>query len=108
VIEISFHATLQSVVQERIQYILAHQRKVDRPAPLNAAFVSVDTQGLATIVSSKWSDWGDGSERIAMPTLLQLAAIRGCISSEVVQQPLEDWVTFAESSLLNAEGDTPS
>lgn len=95
-------------MQERIQYILTHQRSVDRPAPLNAAFVSVDSQNLTTIVSSTWSDWGDGSERIAMLTLLQLAAMRGCISSEVMQQPVEDWVTFAETSLFNAEGDTPS
>ncbi|PYH34868.1 uncharacterized protein BO87DRAFT_425545 [Aspergillus neoniger CBS 115656] len=104
--EISFHLPLKTVVRERTHYILEHQRPVQRPAPLNAAFVAIDTENLTTIVSSTWDDWGDGSERIAMPTLLQLAAMQGYVSSELVENPLRNWVEFASSSLFDAEGNT--
>lgn len=88
--EISFHLPLETVVRERAHYILEHQRPVQRPAPLNAAFVAIDTENLTTVVSSTWDDWGDGSERIAMPTRLQLAAMHGYISSELVDIPLRN------------------
>ncbi|RAH53126.1 hypothetical protein BO85DRAFT_505270 [Aspergillus piperis CBS 112811] len=104
--EISFHLPLETVVRERAHYILEHQRPVQRPAPLNAAFVAIDTENLTTIVSSTWDDWGDGSERIAMPTLLQLAAMQGYISSELVDIPLRNWVEFASTSLFDSEGNT--
>ncbi|KAL7652344.1 hypothetical protein ACMYSQ_009636 [Aspergillus niger] len=104
--EVSFHLPLETVVRERAHYMLEHQRPVERSAPLNAAFVAIDTDNLTTIVSSTWDDWGDGSERIAMPTLLQLAAMHGYIPSELVDVPLKNWIEFASTSLFDAEGNT--
>jgi hypothetical protein len=104
--EVSFHLPLETIVQLRTQYILAHQRSTQRPPPLNYAFVSVDTQNYTTVVSSTWPDWGDGSERIAMPTLLQLAAMRGWVKKETVEVALQEWVEFASTSLFDAEGNT--
>ncbi|KAJ5759392.1 amino acid permease family protein [Penicillium odoratum] len=104
--EVSFHLPLQTFVRERAHYILAHLRPLEHPEILSATFVAIDTQNLSTVVSSTWSDWDDGSEQIAMPTLLQLAVMCRWISAEMVQTPLENWVKFASSSLFDAEGNT--
>ena len=99
--EVNFHLPLQELVRRRCHYILQHQRSLDREGLLSYAFVPVNTTTFLTQTTNGWSDWTDGSERIAMPVLLQLAAMRGWIDGPSIDPALESWSSFARSHLLN-------
>ncbi|KAI9149026.1 hypothetical protein HJFPF1_11071 [Paramyrothecium foliicola] len=105
--EVQFHMSLQEAVQLRAQYIMRYQRAADRPGLLRHAFVPVDTMTLLTQTTNGWPDWTDGSERIAMPVLLQLASMRGWVDENLVGATLKGWADFAKQHLLDPEF-TPS
>lgn len=93
-----FHDPLKTVATSRCAYALRHQVARDRAGLLAHAFVPVDTKILLTQTTNGWSDWTDGSERIAMPLLLQLCAMRGWIEEP---EELERWSHFARKHLLD-------
>jgi hypothetical protein len=96
-----FHDDLKVLVVRRIRFILARQRATERSAPGSAAMVPYDTETGLTRFSNGWSDWSDGAERIAMPTLIQQAVLRGWIGVDEVGTALRDWATFAREQLVD-------
>lgn len=101
--EIAFHLPLADVARRRIEYILDHQTTPERPGLLAHAFVPVDTRNKLTQSTNGWSDWSDGSERIGMPVLIQLAAMAGWVPYDhEVASALDGWAQFAQAHLLDA------
>ncbi|MDN3264702.1 hypothetical protein QWJ26_33855 [Streptomyces sp. CSDS2] len=95
---------LEEVVRRRVAYIIRHQRAVESPGLLAHAFVPVNTRtGLASATNG-WPDWSDGSERIAMPLLLQAATARGLADPEETGPLLDGWSRFAVRHLLDETG----
>ncbi|MFC8373451.1 hypothetical protein ACFUIT_36810 [Streptomyces sp. NPDC057239] len=99
--EILFHLPVPELVRRRVAYILAHQRSPERPGLLRHAFVPVDTSTGLTTLTNGWSDWTDGSERIAMPILLLLARQQGWIAPRTADPLVEGWAAFARGHLLD-------
>ncbi|MBD2818715.1 hypothetical protein ID867_17315 [Streptomyces parvulus] len=87
--EVLFHLPLEEVVRRRVAYIACHQRAVERPGLLAHAFVSVNTRTGLTGATNGWPDWSDGSERIAMPLLLQAAT---SAASQTLRRPVPCWM----------------
>ncbi|MFC8818805.1 hypothetical protein [Streptomyces rochei] len=104
--EVLFHLPLEEVVRRRVAYIACHQRAVERPGLLAHAFVPVNTRTGLTGATNGWPDWSDGSERIAMPLLLQAATVRGLADPEETGPLLDGWSRFAVRHLLD-ETDAP-
>ncbi|MDI3101392.1 hypothetical protein QJ054_30530 [Streptomyces sp. AN-3] len=104
--EVLFHLPLEEVVRRRVAYIACHQRAVERPGLLAHAFVPVNTRTGLTGATNGWPDWSDGSERIAMPLLLQAATVRGLADPEETDPLLDGWSRFAVRHLLD-ETDAP-
>ncbi|KAH8901155.1 hypothetical protein GQ53DRAFT_850579 [Thozetella sp. PMI_491] len=105
--QVQFHVSLPEAVRLRTDYIMRYQRATDRPGLLSYGFLPVDTVTLLTQSTNGWPDWTDGSERIAMPVMLQLGAMRGWISADLVDEALQGWAQFARTYLLD-ESCTPS
>lgn len=101
--EIAFHQPLRETVEARAAYILQHQRPTERAGILANAFVPVDTQNRLTQPANGWSDWSDGSERIGMAVVLQLARNRGWLGRDA-DDALTAWAEFARRNLVDAEG----
>ncbi|WP_327657116.1 hypothetical protein [Streptomyces sp. NBC_00483] len=99
--QVLFHPPLRHVVERRADYMLRHQRADTRPGLLAHAFVPLDTRTLLTQATNGWSDWSDGSERIAMPLLLQLATARGWLDRTRTEPALRKWALFARAHLLD-------
>ncbi|MEU6917616.1 hypothetical protein [Streptomyces olindensis] len=99
--EVLFHLPLDEVVRRRVAYITRYQRARERPGLLAHAFVPVDTRTGLTQATNGWSDWTDGSERIAMPLLLQAAAAHGLADPEEIDPLLDGWSRFARRHLLD-------
>lgn len=99
--EVLFHLPLEEVVRRRAAYMARYQRARERPGLLAHAFVPVDTRTSLTQPTNGWSDWTDGSERIAMPLLLQAAAARGLADPEEIAPLLDGWSRFARHHLLD-------
>jgi len=104
--EILFHLPLEEVVRRRVAYITRHQRATGRPGLLAHAFVPVNTRTGLTSATNGWSDWTDGSERIAMPLLLQAAVAHGLADAAEIDPLLDGWSRFAVRHLLD-ETDAP-
>ncbi|WP_337060644.1 hypothetical protein [Kineococcus sp. G2] len=102
--EVAFHQPLPEVVRRRARYITEHQRAVERPGDLAAAFVPVDTRNLLTQNSGGWADWSDGSERIGMAALLQQGLLRGWLDEDAYEPVVAAWAAFARRHLVDAEG----
>ncbi|MEU5871059.1 hypothetical protein AB0A73_05790 [Glycomyces sp. NPDC047369] len=105
--ELHFHDDLETVVRRRVDYIARHQIARERPGLLAHAFVPVDVRTKTTHSTNGWHDWSDGSERVAMPLLLQLAALRGWADPAAVGPLLDGWAAFAAAHLLDADA-TPT
>ncbi|WP_335987823.1 hypothetical protein [Glycomyces sp. MUSA5-2] len=105
--EVFFHDDLETVVRRRVDYIARHQIARERPGLLAHAFVPVDVRTKTTHSTNAWQDWTDGSERVAMPLLLQLAALRGWADPTEVGPLLDGWAEFAARHLLDADA-TPT
>ncbi|KPI11488.1 hypothetical protein OK074_2820 [Actinobacteria bacterium OK074] len=99
--EVLFHLSLEDVVRRRAAYITRHQRARERPGLLAHAFVPVDTRTGLTQTTNGWQDWTDGSERIAMPLLLQAAAAHGLADADEMDPLLDGWSRFACRHLLD-------
>lgn len=105
--EVLFHKTLRDTVNDRARYILEHQVAYERVGALAGAIVATDTRTGQHVLDSSWDDWSDGSERIAMPVLLQRALNLGLLDEslrEPAQRAADAWRTFAESALIDASG----
>jgi hypothetical protein len=105
--EVFFHDPLETVVRRRVDYIVRHQIARERPGLLAHAFVPVDVRTRTTHATNAWQDWTDGSERVAMPLLVQLAALRGWTDPGAVRPLLDGWAEFARHHLLDADA-TPT
>ncbi|RRR98202.1 hypothetical protein [Glycomyces terrestris] len=105
--EVLFHDPLETVVRRRVDYIARHQVARERPGLLAHAFVPVDVRTRTTHATNGWQDWTDGSERLAMPLLVQLAALRGWTDPDAVEPLLAGWAEFAWRHLLDADA-TPT
>ncbi|MBL0888634.1 hypothetical protein [Myceligenerans indicum] len=105
--EVLFHDSLEDVVRRRVDYIIRHQVARERPGLLAHAFVPVDVRTRTTLPTNGWPDWTDGSERVAMPVLIQLAALRGWADPAEVRTLLEGWGEFAWTHLFDEEA-TPT
>ncbi|MFC9680525.1 hypothetical protein [Streptomyces sp. NPDC056948] len=99
--EVLFHLPLEEVVRRRVAYVTRYQRARERPGLLAHAFVPVDTRTGLTQAANGWADWTDGSERIAMPLLLQTATARGWADPEETGPLLDGWSRFARRHLLD-------
>lgn len=99
--EVLFYRPIREVVGSRIDYILAHQRPVERPGTLGSAFVPVDTRTKHQMYANGWLDWTDGSERIGMALMMQRAQKRGWTSPEA-DDALAGWAQFAREHLLDS------
>ncbi len=99
--EVLFHLPLEEVVRRRVAYITRYQRARERPGLLRHAFVPVDTRTGLTQATNGWADWSDGSERIAMPLLLQAAVAHGLADAAETDPLLEGWAVFARRHLLD-------
>ncbi|MFJ3673287.1 hypothetical protein ACIPSE_43205 [Streptomyces sp. NPDC090106] len=102
--EVLFHLPLEEVVRRRASYIVRHHRAGHRTGLLGHAFVPVDTRTLLSQPTNGWADWSDGSERIAMPLLLQHALAQGWTDPDEIRPLLDGWATFARTHLLDATG----
>ncbi|MFD0319067.1 hypothetical protein [Streptomyces flavalbus] len=100
--EVLFHLPLEEVVRRRVAYVIRHQRATERPGLLAHAFVPVNTRTGLTSPTNGWSDWSDGSERIAMPLLLQAATAHGLADPRETGPLLDGWSDFAVRHLLDA------
>ncbi|MDR2322061.1 MAG: hypothetical protein LBE60_10495 [Microbacterium sp.] len=98
-----FHAPVEALTRARTRFILDRQRTGYRGGADAHAFVPFDTRTGLPQLTSGWPDWSDGAERVAMPTLLQQARIRGWIGAEA-DRPLADWARFARARLLDDTG----
>ncbi|CAL9318390.1 hypothetical protein [Streptomyces sp. SudanB91_2054] len=99
--EVLFHLSPPELVRRRVTYIVAHQRSPERPGLLRHAFVPVDTTTGLSVLTNGWSDWSDGSERIAMPLLVLLARQQGWIDPQIADPLVEGWAEFALGHLLD-------
>ncbi|MGW0786559.1 hypothetical protein [Streptomyces sp. NPDC002913] len=102
--EVLFHLPLQEMVRRRARYIMRHQVARERTGLLRHAFVPVDTRTGLVQQDNGWVDWSDGSERIAMPLLLQLATERGWLERSATEPLLDGWARFARAHLLDGTG----
>ncbi|MFI6609946.1 hypothetical protein [Streptomyces sp. NPDC050507] len=100
--EVLFHLPLREMVQRRARIIMEKHRARERPGLRGHAFLPVDTRTGLTHQEGGWADWSDGSERIAMPILLQLATIRGWLSEKRTEPLLDGWAQFAAAHLLDS------
>ncbi|MFV0428517.1 MAG: hypothetical protein ACK5KO_03675 [Arachnia sp.] len=95
-----FAGDIEGLVRARVRYILDHQRATERAGTDAAALVPVDTRTRLTRLTSGWPDWSDGAERVAMPSLMQQARLRGWGTPEI-DEALDGWSQFARRRLLD-------
>ena len=100
-----FHRPRRDLVEQRIRFILDHQRARERPEPDCYALVPYDHRTGLTQTTSAWADWADGAERLSMPSLLQQARLRGWGDSDELDAALHGWAAFARARLITAEHD---
>lgn len=98
--EVLFHETLEDTLRKRAQYVLQHQRSLERPGLLANAILPVDTRTRLTQPTNGWSDWTDGSERIGVAIMLQHGLNRGWLGADV-DDAMDGWAEFAREHLLD-------
>lgn len=99
-----FHLPLRELVERRVARILADHRPLERAEPERHAFVPYDNATGLTQPANGWGDWTDGAERLAMPTLLQQARLRGWGDTAAIDAALHGWSAFARAWLVSADG----
>ncbi|WP_119926886.1 hypothetical protein [Bailinhaonella thermotolerans] len=99
-----FHLPARELVERRVAYILRHQRPLERPEPARHALVPVDTATGIRRLTSGWSDWSDGAERLGMAQLLQLARMRGWGDAAELDAALAGYAAFARAHLVDGTG----
>ncbi|PJM76678.1 hypothetical protein [Bifidobacterium felsineum] len=105
--EVLFHKSLRDTVNDRARYILKHQVASEREGALAGAIVATDVRNGLHFIDASWNDWSDGSERIAMPVLLQRSLNLGLLDEslrELAQQAADHWRDFAEAELIDGTG----
>jgi hypothetical protein len=98
--EIQFHESVAETIRRRVDYIVRHQRTPERAGLLRHAFVPIDTHTMLTQPTNGWQDWTDGSERIGMAVLMQVARNQGTVGDEV-DEALAGWSEFARTFLID-------
>ncbi len=99
-----FHQPRRELVERRIGRILADHRPLERAEPDRHAFLPYDNATGLTQTTNGWGDWTDGAERLAMPTLLQEARLRGWGPQEEIDAALRGWARFARHRLVSPDG----
>ncbi|MBT0771579.1 hypothetical protein KIH74_21755 [Kineosporia sp. J2-2] len=100
-----FHRPRRELVERRVRFVLDHQRATERPEPDRHAFLPYDNRSGLTQPTAAWADWSDGAERLAMPSLLQQARLRGWGDTAELDAALHGWAAFARARLITAEQD---
>lgn len=98
--EVLFHASVEATVRRRCRYVLDHQIARERAGLRRHAIVPVDTATGLSQPAAGWADWSDGSERIGVALLLQLASERGWVDDDG-GAALAGWAQFARAHLLD-------
>ncbi len=98
-----FHPPLRELISARVRFILERHRDQHRADLRRHAFLPVHTHTSLTQTSNGWADWSDGSERLAMPSLLQEVRLRGWTGDEI-DDALRGFAAFARSCLLRPDG----
>ncbi|MFE0149426.1 hypothetical protein ACFWY5_19915 [Nonomuraea sp. NPDC059007] len=99
-----FHLPRRELVERRVARVLADHRPLHLDAPERHAFVPYDNATGLTQPTNGWGDWTDGAERLAMPTLLQQARLRGWGDAAAIDEALHGWSAFARAWLVEEDG----
>lgn len=105
--EVLFHKSLRQTVNDRVRYILNHQVAYERDGKLAGAMVATDIRTGRHVIDPSWNDWSDGSERIAMPVLVQRSLNMGFLDADLsvpAQRAADAWRDFAEAELIDSTG----
>lgn len=105
--EVLFHKSLKDTINDRVRYILQHQVATEREGALAGSILATDTRNGVHFIDASWNDWSDGSERIAMPVLLQRSINLGLLDDDLrepAQRAADSWRTFAEAALIDGTG----
>jgi len=103
-VAVLFHAPLRTIVEQRVNYILAHHRATERTPSRRGSFLPVDTDWRLRLQAGNWKDWSDGRERIAMPLLLQHAHRLGWGQQNVLDSALSEYDSFVRKHLVGSDG----
>jgi hypothetical protein len=103
-IGVLFHRPVRDLVLRRIDYILQHQRAVDRDPSRRGALLPIDTTTQLRLEAGAWPDWSDGRERIGMPILMQGARRRGWGNKDALDEALHSFAAFARRHLVREDG----
>ncbi|MFI6900931.1 hypothetical protein ACIBKY_06710 [Nonomuraea sp. NPDC050394] len=99
-----FHTPRRELVERRVARVLADHRPLHLDVPERHAFVPYDNATGLTQPTNGWGDWTDGAERLAMPTLLQQARLRGWGDATAIDEALHGWSAFARKWLVEEDG----
>lgn len=105
--EVLFHKPLRQTINDRVRWILDHQVTRERVGELAGAMASTDVRTGRHLLDASWNDWSDGSERLAMPVLVQRALNMGFLDEELrapAQAATDAWRSFAETWLIDSTG----
>ena len=103
-VAVLFHPALRRVVERRIDFILKHQRAIEREPGRSGAFVPFDTQFGLRVNAAAWRDWSDGRERICMALLLQYARRLGWSDAGRLDAALADYDLFCKTHIVQPDG----
>lgn len=103
-IGVLFHRSLREIVEQRVRFILDHQRASERDDERRGAFLPFDQRWGLRVNKGNWLDWSDGRERLAMPLLLQQARARGWGDPAEIDAALHEFTRFARRHLVDDDG----
>jgi len=103
-ISVLFHPPLRELVEQRVRFILDHQRQPELADSRRFAFVPYDNETGLTVLPGAWQDWSDARERVGMALLLQAARDRGWGSSDELTEALAGYQQFVVEHLVAADG----
>lgn len=103
-ISVLFHQPLRELVEQRIRFILDHQRAAELSGSRRAAFVPYDNDSGLTALPGAWRDWSDARERVGMALLLQEARHLGWGDRAELDEALAGYEEFVVEHLVSADG----
>jgi hypothetical protein len=103
-IAVLFHRPVRQIVEQRIDFIIRHQRASERGPDRSGAFLPYDNESGLTMNGGDWRDWSDCRERLAMPILLQTARLRGWGDAGKIDASLLEYDRFFRANIVDAKG----
>ena len=98
------HPPLRAVVEQRVRFVLNHQRAVERADGRAAAFVPYDTEWGLTVLPGSWGDWSDTRERVGTARLLQEARNLGWGDARELDDALAAYERFVCNFVVADDG----